>query len=521
VDLFLQRHAADVIGVLRGFDRLVFRGTLRAITFPDGLKSFLCRRRVLLKDFDAYSKAVTERLKAASLAEAERLDRPRPFLQSPKTDKEALAQTIAVTDRIETGLVCVLKAQEPSLSFEIFRNREAKMRELKSRIRPSQALYHYLIDPVFGFMSARIQTYLPFRIQVCMNGREWLSRMLDREGVGYDRRDNCFASIEDVERAQKLMDTQLEVAWPEALQRIARQLNPAHDEIFEGTSIDYYWSVYQSEWATDLMFRDSATLAGLYPALVHHGIKSFSSPDVLRFLGREIRGGFAFQGEVVSDFKRRPEGVRVKHRVGQNSVKIYDKQGSVLRVETTVNDPSGFKVFRPAEGDPKGDNGKCAWRPLRRGVADLHRRAQVSQAANDEYLDALASVENTTPVGEVVKDVCRPVQWKGRRTRALEPWSEPDLPLLAAINRGEHCVNGFRNRDLVPLLYPDSPDTSDEKRRRMARTSRLVRLLRAHGLVRKVTRTHRYRLTPRGRVIATAVLATQAVSLQQLNAAAA
>jgi hypothetical protein len=517
VDLFLQRHASDVIGVLRGFDRIVFRGTIRAITFPEGLKGFLWNRQVLLREFGDYSKAVTDQLKAASLAEAERLGRHVEFLQSPKTDKEAVARRIAARDGIDSGLICVLKSQEPSASFEIFRNRKAKRLELKSRIRPCQALYHYFVDPVFGFMNARIQTYLPFRIQACMNGREWLSRMMDHEGIEYDRRDNCFASIGDVERAQKLMDTQLEIAWPEALRRIARQLNPAHDEIFAGTSIDYYWSVYQSEWATDLMFRDAATLARLYPALVHHGIKTFSSPDVMRFLGREVRGGFPFQGEVVSDFKRRPEGVRVKHRVDQNSVKVYDKQGSVLRTETTVNDPSGFKVFRPKEGDPKG---KPAWRPLRRGIADLHRRAQVSQAANDEYLDALASVETTTSVGELVKDVCRPVRRNGYRTRALEPWSEPDLPLIAAINRGEHCVNGFRNRDVVQILYSNPADRA-EKRQRMARVSRQLRMLRAHGLIRKVPRTHRYRLTPRGREIATAILATQAVTLQQLNAAAA
>jgi hypothetical protein len=516
VDLFLQRHAPDVIGVLSGFDRLVFRGNLRAITFPDGLKAFLCRQGVLLKEFGDYSKEVTEQLKEASLAEAVRLGRHVEFLPSPKIDKESVAQRIVARDEIDSGLICVLKSQEPSASFEVFRNREAKRLQLKSRVRPCQAFYHYFIDPVFGFMNARIQTYLPFRIQVCMNGREWLSRMMDREGIEYDRRDNCFASIDDVERAQKLMDTQLEIAWPEALRRIARQLNPAHAEILRGTSIDYYWSVYQSEWATDMMFRDAAVLARLYPALVHHGITSFSSPDVMRFLGRRLCG--RFKGEVVSDFKRRPEGVRVKHRVGQNSVKVYDKQGSVLRTETTINDPSGFKVFRPAEGSPKS---KPSWRPLRRGVADLHRRAQVSQAANDEYLAALASVETTAPVGELVKGVCRPVNLKGRRVRALEPWSDPDFPLLTVVSRGEHCVNGFRNRDLVTLLNASSPNTIAERRRRMAQVSRQLRLLRAHGLIRRVPRTHRYRLTPRGRVISTAILATQAVSLQQLNTAVA
>jgi hypothetical protein len=203
VDLFLQRHAPDVIGVLRGFDRLVFRGTLRGITFPDGLKAFLWKRRVLFKEFGDYSKRVTEQLKAASLAEAGRLGRHVEFLQSPKTDKEAVAQRIAVRDKIDSGLICVLKSQEPSASFEVFRNREAKRLELKSRIRPCQAFYHYFVDPVFGFMNARIQTYLPFRVQVCMNGREWLSRMIRIDAyvldmfepyghaIGRTRRDRC------------------------------------------------------------------------------------------------------------------------------------------------------------------------------------------------------------------------------------------------------------------------------------------------------------------------------------------
>ena len=171
-------------------------------------------------------------------------------------------------------------------------------------------------------------------------------------------------------------------------------LNPLHEEIFEKFYVDYYWSVLQSEWATDVMFRDAETLQRLYPKFVWHGLVTFLSPDVMLFLGRNIppRGHVppALQSEMVSDFKRRPEGVRIKHRLDANSVKMYDKQGSVLRVETTINDAAGFKVFRSSEGKPE-KGGK--WLPMRKGIADLHRRCEVSHASNRRYLRTIVLVQ--------------------------------------------------------------------------------------------------------------------------------
>src|SRR5207244_11152129 len=106
--------------------------------------------------------------------------------------------------------------------------------------------------------------------------------------------------------------------------------------------------------------------------------------------------------EVTSDFKDRTEGVRIKHRVKDNSIKAYDKGGSVLRVETTMNDPRDFKVLRKKHGESKG---KASWRPRRRGVADVHRRAQVSEAANERYLEALAATDTSTPLGELIEAI--------------------------------------------------------------------------------------------------------------------
>jgi hypothetical protein len=295
-------------------------------------------------------------------------------------------------------------------------------------------------------------------------------------------------------------------------------LNPLHGRIFRGLPIEYYWTVHQSEWATDVMFGSARELAGMYPALVRGAMECFSSPQVMRFLGKRVHGNFS--GEVVSDFCHRPEGIRVKHRVKANSVKMYDKGGgSVLRIETTINDPYDFKVFRPLEGNPGGQK---AWRPLTKGIANMNRLATVAQSSNDRYLNELAALDTAVPISTLVDRVCRAVDWEGRRVRALRPWSEDDRLLLKAISRGEFAVNGLRNRDLLSELFPEAAALpADQRRQYSARVTRKLRMLRAHGMIRKVAGTHRYVLTKGGAQTAMAVLNYQQVSLAQLEKACA
>jgi hypothetical protein len=283
----------------------------------------------------------------------------------------------------------------------------------------------------------------------------------------------------------------------------------------------YYWSVEQSEWATDVVFGSAADLAALYPRLVHHGITTFSSRDVLRFLQQKVpaQGGVygQFAGEVVSDLKARPEGVRIKHAYGLNSVKLYDKQGQVLRVETTIHDAEGLKVYRPAGDDPAGE---LKWQELRKGVADLHRRCELSQAANERYLEAMAAVESPTPLGELSEPLCHRMVKDGRRYRALNPLGEEDARLLEFVGRGEHLITGFRNRDVRQCLYGDRSKDGTVHRQQSGRVSRLLALLRAHGLIQKIPKTHRYQVTARGREPIAAILAARAAAVEKLVEAA-
>lgn len=516
---FISRHSALVTSVLSGFDRLVLRGSLRALR-NRGIYGFLDRAKVRLLEFGKFAEQTTERVKKAALAEAQQYGRPVVYLDSPKTSKEDLARELLRQHPLaEPGLICAFKTVEPCMRFEYHRSPDPNERGL--RLRPGKCLfiYKYYMHPDFGFMHLRLQTYLPFDVQVCMNGREWLAQELARQGVGFERADNCFTRLDAPQLAQRLLDEQLRTAWPATLDTLLKRIHPLHEEIFCASPMNYWWVAYQTEWATDLLFKNPASLATIYPALVRHAVDHFKSPDVLRFLGRVERQ--AWKTEVVSSFKERQEGVRVKHYLNGNSVKMYDKAGRILRVETTIGNPKDFCVLRPRREDERGERhddatgAQLVWRNMRKSVADLHRRTELSQRSNERYLDALAVVDDTTPCSRIFDSFARPVVKDNRRFRALRLSDPAELALLEAISRGEFVTAGFRNRDLRRLLYP-APKTEADDRRRSGSISRLLRLLREHGVVRKIQKTHRYQLTERGRRLTAALRATRDANLRQL-----
>jgi hypothetical protein len=425
---------------------------------------------------------------------AHKAGRPYVYLPSSKDSKEELALQIAERDAVKQGLIVVFACVEPCQSFDLRKDRATKHLQLVSKERKCLHLYFYYLDREFGLMHVRLQSWLPFSLQVCVNGREWLARQLERAGISYQKRDNCFSYIADPQRAQQLMDRLTARNFNPFLEALARKVNPWIDP---QTGLDirsYYWSGRQMEYATDVMFRSNASLAELYPLLLRHAMFQFASEEVMRFLQRRTDKRFA--GEVSSDLQRRVEGIRVKHRVEENSIKMYDKQGSVLRIETTINNPRRFRVRR--QGWHQGKR-KMIWLPLRKGIADLRRRAELSRGANARYLDALAVVGLQTPSYQLLDRVSEPVKAK-RQYRALRPISPEDASLFQVIMHGEFSIQGFRNRDLRQAFsQSDMKNTS-------SRISRWLALLRAHKLIFKVAKTNYYRITRQGhQVMATAL----------------
>lgn len=514
---FIQHHASKIIGRINGWDRLRFRGTLRMLANVVGLGRFLSYTGRLLKDFGDYAHALSQRTRQASLAAAEAAGRPVVHLSGPAASKEDLARQIQRRDNIQQGLICVLGAVEPCWSFDIRSNKAAGKLELKHAYRKCQHLYHYFMHPIFGFMHVRLQTWLPFNQHICINGREWLSRQMDAAGIAYVRKDNCFTWVSDLSAAQQLLNQQVSFDWSGALGQLAGQVNPAVKAIVGDWRVEYYWSLEESEWASDVLFRSERELSRLYPNLLRQGIETLGCRDVMRFLGRRVpaEGGVypRFGGEVVSDLKGRPEGIRIKHRVNQNWVKMYNKQGSVLRVETVLNNMRDMKA-------PRLVKGKVVWKQMRKGVGDMPRRAQVSQAANDRYLEAMAAVETPLSFKDLTGQLSRAATWNGRRVRGLNLLGEEDGRLLEVVGRGEFLLSGFRNRDLVAALFGQEAPEAARRRKRSGQVTRMLRMLRAHGLIRKVSHTHRYLVSPKGRQVIAALMAARKADIAKLTAAA-
>jgi hypothetical protein len=518
---FIRKQAAAVTGVLNGFDRMLFRGTFRNLIMGTGIMLYLSVNKILFKDAGKHFDAVTQKIKEASVDVARRKSRPALYLASAQKSKEDIAREIAARDGITEGLIGVLTCVEPCQTLVIDRDREKKQQHIRWAPRKCLHVYHYHMHPQFGLMHTRLQTWFPFTLTVCINGREWLSRQMDAAGLGYRKADNCFLELEDAGRTQELADAQLKTDWVDVLKGLARESNPLCPEALGKFATEYYWTAYQTEWASDVMFKSAEELQRVYPRLVRHGITTFGCKDTLRFLGQYVpatgRLGGTVAAKVVSDLKERPEGVRLKHWVNSNSVKLYDKHGSVLRFETTINAPGAFKVYRPKEGGPEEEK---SWRRMRQGVADLYRRAEVSQGCNERYAASLAKVDSEQELGALLAPLTRSVKWEKANARGLQPFGK-DAELLAALGDGAWALNGLRNQDLQSRLFAGKVKTAPEKRSRAGKVTRLLRLLRAHGVLKKIPKTHRYQLTDKGREVVVALNAAKHAGTKKLTQLAA
>lgn len=520
---FVQRFGAKILGVLSGFDRIRFRGSLRLLSNVGGTSAWLNHKGVLLKDFMAFAEGMTKQLRKRTEAIAKQAGRPVVYLES-FCNKEELVRKIRDDQGVaDNGLIAVLSTLETCRSYDIYRNRATQHIDLRRRNRRALHYYFYFDDGKFGLTHVRLMTWFPFDTHIVINGRQWLANDMDKAGIGYLRRDNCFVSISDFQKAQKLADKHPRIRWTGQLQRLLQRVHPLHRQFFAGDEhfdpLSYYWTSEQTEWATDIAFADAGSLADLYPTLIHRGMEVFQSPDVMQFLGHKLpaHGGVhgQYAGEIVSDLKQRLEGVRLKHRAGRNTIKMYDKFGSVLRVETTLNDPKGLKVYRTKQNDPDGPK---EWLPLRKSVADLSRRTALSQKSNDRYIEGLSAFDCDEPLEKLTDKVCGRVQVGKRWHRGLRPFDPLDVKLFEAVSRGEFAVSGFRNRDLRLILEGDSDD-DDDRRRASARISRKLAMLRAHGLIKKIPHTHRYEMTVQGQITITALLSARNATPKQLAAA--
>ena len=487
----IDQYADKIKGQFSFFDRMIINGYFRSLISEQARIGYLYAMGIPLRDFTEYFKNVTDRLVKQIESSAEELGRPVVYLPSTRDRKENLAKDLLLSSPVQEGLICVLKTLESCRTAKVVGGGEGK-HFLKSSSTKCLHYYLYYLDKEFGFMFVKIQTWFPFNIQVYINGREFMKHVFDANGISYECYDNSFTSISDVAKAQELADRFDSAKLCRRLDVFAKSLNPFLDTVQNTFGQGYFWCMSQCEFATDIMFKERSFLEEVYPSLVGHAFYDLSCTDVFTFMGRKPDP--RFQGEAVSDYKKRPIGCRVKFKLKSNSVKMYDKC-SVLRIETTINNPREFKVFgtiRHRDGTESKQ-----WKPMGKSISNLYRYAEVSKACNQRFIDAMTDIVPVRSVQQEIASICSGKTIKGKRVPGFNVWSPDVLRIMETISDGKYLINGFRNKDIGKTIFPSIKDA----KKRSSKTSRTLKKLRQHGLVKKVPRCRRYHVTSKGRRI--------------------
>ena len=350
----IERFSKLIKGCITGFDRIVFKGLILPLAYAKGAMSFCMSNKILNKDYKKWMLEQTELLiEAADQYAKTNCGSGIIPISSWRVRKEEIAHERQEREKIVNGLIGVWSCLEAGSSYRAHYNAQKGYPELKNYQTRCKHLYFYFDHEEFGFMNIRLQTWFPYHIQICLNGREWLKRHLESQGIDFLLHRNKFLDIGDYQEAQRLFDMQLDARWPRMLNGFSGTVFPMMPDIL-GPHLSYYWTMWQSEWATDLIFKTPVSLHSIKEALLRHAFMTGTSTRVLRYMDRPLtKEGIPYtrsKDEVSSRILDFNDGLRVRHFVDNNSVKVYNEQ-NVLRVEMTMNRPEKFRVYRNKQGE--------------------------------------------------------------------------------------------------------------------------------------------------------------------------
>lgn len=508
MNTILEQFQDKINGTFSFFDSIIIKGHIRQFFSPSGKRHFLSEHNVLLKDFSAFAGQITQLVISHVETLTQSMERPLIYPSSAQTSKEETALAALQDSPVKDGLICTISVVEPCQTLQP-KKKDNGLLELVTVNRKCKYFYLYFLDKHFGFMHVKLQIWFPFLIQVYINGREMMKHVFDENGIHYRMYDNSFFEISDTARAQELADKFDSKSLCRQLDLFAHKVNPYLDTMEKTFHQGYYWCVDQCEYATDVMFKSREALEDIYPSLVGHAFYDFRCTDIFPFLGRKLDP--RFQGETVSDYRKRPEGWRIKFKMKSNAIKMYDKF-SCLRVEMTINDPREFKVYK----DVVHSDGSTSrqWVPMGKSIANLYRYAEVSKAANKRFLSSLQNIIPAKSLEKEVSELCGKKTVKKRTYTGYNVWSPETFRLFEVISDGKYLIRGFTNRDIRREIYDDDPDSAANR----GKTSRIFAKLRAHGVIRKIPHSRRYLISDKGRRVLGALIEAKRKTYPELAA---
>jgi len=476
---FLKRHSNKIAGTISCYDRVVITGTIPGICYAQGMTNYLYANNIRIFDYPKWAEPLRDIIRNNAEHIAMESNVKIEFIRKGNFRKEERVRTILRERGNHPGLVHVFSAMETCSTYKPWHDKKTHQTFLKYDKSKCLHFYFYFILPELGLCYLRVPTWAPFRLQFYFNGHNALAAQMDKKKIDYHLLDNAFVQCDDLEMAQSLSDR----LKPEIIHRCLNRAAKKYCPVIKAFA-PCYWSLMQVEYATDIVFHRQKDLKYLYEDISRTAIHSVKPDRIATFLGRKPHGGY--KDEIGNKFSTRIEGTCIKHYMGKASIKIYDKHGIVLRVETTVNNVTFFKHHRKVEHRDGTVSRKVA--PLRKSIYSLVDLRELLLAANQRYLDFIAAVDDPTTAIRDLDKTSRPVKKAGRSFRGFNLFLGTDMKVFRSIVEGGTNISGFRNRDLQEHLGMTG-----------RQISAVLKRLREHGLVKKIGGTFKYYLTALGR----------------------
>jgi DNA-binding MarR family transcriptional regulator len=482
MELLTTRYASKIEGTLSCYDRIVITGTLPVLSNAQHLTAYLYQNNIRIFDYAKFAEPFRDKLKASAENIAKQAGLSIQYINKSGVRKESIIEAKIKERDDHPGLVHIISVLEGCITYKPWHDKVTHKTFLKYNQGKCLTYYFYFIDELLGLCYVRVPTWLPFKLQIYCNGHSWLSNELKRHNIQHEMIDNAFVQIEDWSKAQQISDNLKVERLHDRLDEFAGRFCPVHKEFNQR----YHWSIMQCEYATDIVFKKQKELKPIYEELIACAIHTVKPENIVTFLGKKMHG--KYKGELGNQYHVRIEGSRIKHNMGKASIKMYDKFGQILRIETTVNDVSFFKHYREViQRDGSVVQKEAA---MRKYIYSLNPLKEILIASNRRYMEFLSAIDDHSIGHKKLEKATEPKTVENRNYKGFNFFSAEDKKLMLALSRGELNIYGFRNKDLCKRI-----DFSKSK------ISRTLKRLRVHGIIKKVGKGYKYYLTAFGKEI--------------------
>ena len=478
----IEQNQEKIKGVLETFDRIIINGYLLNLCNYRHFQYYLIKNNIKFTEFDKFALSQTESLCKNIEQYVKDNNASIHYLNSGKIDKDTFVRDIFDKKSNKNGLITALSTVEICNTMTVKPNHNTQKLEVTSKPTKCKHYYFYYNDDEFGWMYFKIQTWFPYNVQIYINGREYLSKILDKENIKYEMYNNSFSYIEDFDKAQKLADGILNKKLSDSFDGLISKINNNLPNIEGIFSHSYYWCIDQCEFATDINFNSRDDLNSFYKTLVETAYFTFSSEDIYSFFGRNVSRIQNFKkGEIVSDLRHRYQGYRIKFKINNNQIKMYDK-GNNLRIEVTINNPKDFKVMKEKEKiiEHKEIIKEKVWTSMGKSISNLYRYVEISKSITKRYIESLPEIDLEKPTLSEVKNVSEKIKVNNKTITGFNLLNTETLKVLEVISNGKYLINGFTNKSIRKDIFDDS-----DSKYIINKTTRLLYKLKCHGIIKK------------------------------------